>query len=119
MPDLQHSTMSQRLNDRRGSLRAQLSAASHWRRLVRAKIDLTVARAAGPNQLLPIDASEESTRALNEALGEATTVPSDLFELSDLPRLRELDELLTLREAALRRDLMEVTDQLVQHLAEL
>lgn len=113
------AALSQRLRDRRSGLRQELSAIGHWRRLLRAKIDLTVARGAGPAPLEPSLIGENpALRTLNSQLRELTEVDDEHFRFHHLPTLRELDKTLVGYEASVRRELMAVTDMLVEHLAD-
>ncbi|GAA2237074.1 hypothetical protein GCM10010401_06500 [Rarobacter faecitabidus] len=111
-------TVSRHLRHRRAVLRAELAATGHWRRLIRAKIDLTVARGAGPGPLTAESGGARHLNALNTDLRTLMTIPASGFALTDLPALRDLDKRLASHESAVRRELMDVTDRLVEHLAD-
>ena len=98
-------------------LRQELSFANHWHRLVRARIDLSVAVAAKPGTLGGVVSEYvDSTRV---------PMPQEIRELADvvlhgegltpidLPQLRALDCSLNEYERSIRTELMRVTDLIV------
>jgi|GEM_PF-2515237 len=98
-------------------LRQELSFANHWHRLVRARIDLSVAVAAKPGTLGGVVSEYvDSTRV---------PMPQEIRELADvvlhgegltpidLPQLRALDYSLNEYERSIRTELMRVTDLIV------
>ncbi|SNS65339.1 hypothetical protein SAMN06309944_1171 [Micrococcales bacterium KH10] len=107
------------LRERRTALRCELASVGHWRRLVRAKMDLTIARGAAPRPLSSnmLD-SRPQHAALLPILDSLAQVPSEGFPLGELPNLRDLDAHLASYENDLRRELMALTDRLVEQLAE-
>lgn len=106
----------------RRALRAEQARVSWWRRLLRARIDLAVAQAAGPQPLgegvafqLPIEVSVEVPRpgelgALLEGAGSG-----DVGRLSEL---RDLDERLARYEAGVDDALDRATERLVSCLTD-
>jgi len=109
------------LRDRRRALRGEIVEVGHWRRLLRAKIDLTVSRGAGPRPLRPADPciceGVDTSGLLALDLPGVCRVPED-FSLGALPQMRSADARLARYEVALREALMETTDELVKELTD-
>jgi len=106
----------------RRALRAEQARVGWWRRLLRARMDLAVAQAAGPQPLgegvafqLPIEVSVEVPRPaeLGALLAGAST--GDLGRLSEL---RDLDERLARYEAGVDDALDRATERLVSCLTD-
>ncbi|WP_448631079.1 hypothetical protein [Cellulomonas soli] len=107
--------------DRR-ALRAERARVAWWRRLVRARLDLAVARVTGPGPLgedvafqLPLDVAVHVPRPaeLHRVLEGADAAA----ELGQVDELRDLDSRLALYEAGVEEALQSTTDRLVSHLA--
>lgn len=110
------------LRETRHALRLEIAQVGHWRRVLRARTDLTVARAAAP-AALQTDARISALVSVEglprpRELERRAEVPARSFALSDLPELRRIDERLERYEIDLRRALMTTTDRLVQLLAD-
>lgn len=113
------------LRSTRKALRAELSSLAHWRRLLRAKIDLTIARGtlpAAPGASIPHDVNHPQpidTSALPPAndLAALCAVDGPAFLMTDLPALRAADASLAAHETAVRAELMRLTDLLVETLS--
>ena len=102
------------------SLRHEITQIGHWRRLVRARLDLTVARAVLPGRLGEHPASLSATRpavAHGVLVGIAQDTGTGL-SLTDLPRLRTVELSLADYETAVRRALMIATDALVDRMSD-
>ncbi len=104
------------------ALRAERSRVSWWRRLVRARLDLLVARAVGPQPLgeelafqLPLDVGLDVPRPdeLEAVLGGHRTGT----DLEQLDALRELDHRLVRYQEGVEAALARVTERLITHLA--
>lgn len=105
----------------RAVLRHEVSQATHWRRIIQARLDLTVARAVLPARLgLEItDQVSPETLSMLPAFGDllaAARRPGDAFAVDDLLRLRAAEKSLGEYEAQVRRALMRATDVLVERL---
>ena len=103
------------------ALRAEKARVTWWRRLVRARLDLLVARAVGPQALgeelafaLPIEIGLEVPRPaeLADVLG-----PRDASDVTRLEALRELDQRLARYQAGVEDALVRATDALIDRLA--
>ena len=97
------------------SLRYELTQIGHWRRLVRSRLDLTVARAVLPGRLGEHGAAQSTARPTvthGVLVGIAQAAGSGL-SLTDLPRLRSAEVALVDYETEVRRALMVATDALV------
>ena len=102
------------------NLRHELTQIGHWRRLVRSRLDLTVARAVLPGRLGEHGVPQSPARpsvAHGVLVGIAQATGAGL-SLTDLPRLRSAEVALVDYETAVRRALMVATDALVDRLAE-
>jgi hypothetical protein len=106
----------------RTALRAESARVEHWRRLLRARIDLTIATAALPGRLgenaggtLP----PASMRDLRDHLELVTALQDSGAppELGSLGALRELDHRLASYEATVSEALGGATDELIRRLA--
>lgn len=105
----------------RALLRTEVSQATHWRRIIQARLDLTVARAVIPARLGLEVTDQVSPQALATlpAFGELLDLarrPGDTFPVNDLLRLRTAERSLGEYEAHVRRALMAATDALVERL---
>ncbi len=103
------------------ALRAERSRVAWWRRLVRANLDLLVARTVRPPSLgealaftLPLDVELEVPRPdeLDAQLG-----PSGTGDVARLEELRELDLRLARYQAGVEQAFVRATDALLDHLA--
>lgn len=106
----------------RRALRAERARVGWWRRLLRARMDLAVAQAAGPQPLgegvafqLPIEVSVEVPRPAELGALLAGPGASDVGRLSEL---RELDERLARYEAGVDDALDRATERLVSCLTD-
>ena len=104
------------------ALRAERSRVGWWRRLVRARLDLLVARAVGPQPLgeelafqLPLDVGLDVPRPdeLEAVLGGHRTGT----DLEQLDALRELDRRLVRYQDGVDAALAHATERLITHLA--
>lgn len=102
------------------SLRHEITQIGHWRRLVRARLDLTVARAVLPGRLGEHSASQTTPRppVTHGVLVGIAQAPGSGLSVTDLPRLRSAEVSLTDYETAVRRALMVATDALVDRMSE-
>ena len=105
----------------RALLRHEVSQATHWRRIIQARLDLTVARAVLPARLGLEITDQVSPEALSTipAFGDLLGIarrPGDSFPVDDLLRLRAAERSLGEYEAHVRRALMAATDALVERL---
>lgn len=109
------------LRVRRATLRGELSRVGHWRRLLRAKIDLTVARGAGPDPLkfetAPELLPDSGGLPTSDILQGLCFVDGAEFLMTQLPALKAADTQLAEYEVELRSELMSATDELVSLLA--
>lgn len=102
-------------------LRHEVAQASHWRRIVQARLDLTVARTVLP-QPLGLDVTDQLGEDAVAALVPHADLVSlarrrgDMFPTSELHRLRAAERSLVEYEAHVRRALMSTTDALVERL---
>ena len=107
---------------KRRVLRHEATQVAHWRRLVRARLDLTVARAVLPERL-----GGEATQFLGtDAPGpdvahyhlvSIVQGAGTAFPVADLPGLRAADDALAAYEVRVRCALMVATDLLVERLS--
>lgn len=116
---MEQKIRSLRLDHR--ALRAERARVAWWRRLVRARLDLLVARTVGPQALgeelafaLPLEVGLEVPRPdeLSGVLGTRDT--SDLSRLEDL---RALDLRLARYQAGVEEAFVRATDALIDRLA--
>lgn len=101
-------------------LRYEITQIGHWRRLVRARLDLTVARAVLPGRLgdgVAEPGSTAPTVSHSVLVGIAQPAGTGL-SVTDLPRLRSVEGSLADYEAEVRRALMIATDALVDRMGE-
>ena len=103
------------------ALRAERARIAWWRRLVRARLDLLVARTVGPQALgeeiafaLPLEVGLEVPRPdeLSEVLGGR-----DASDVSRLEELRALDKRLARYQAGVEEAFVATTDALIDRLA--
>lgn len=105
------------LEETRQRLRIELSTIAHWRRLVRARVDLTIAQATPPAQLgarlhefMTLSAH---TTAQISAVSDKVLTAHTMYSVTDLPELKHREVALSDYERAIRRALMNVTNELV------
>ena len=101
------------------SLRHEITQIGHWRRLVRARLDLTVARAVLPGRLGDTIADQGATAPTvthSVLVGIAQPAGAGL-SVTDLPRLRSVETSLAVYETEVRRALMVATDALVDRMS--
>lgn len=115
----EHEIRSLRLDHR--ALRAERARVAWWRRLVRARLDLLVARTVGPQTL-----GEELAFALPLEVGLEVPRPDELagvlgardaFDVSRLESLRELDQRLARYQTGVEDAFVRATDLLIDRLA--
>jgi hypothetical protein len=103
------------------ALRAERARVAWWRRLVRARLDLLVARTVGPQALgeeiafaLPLEVGLEVPRPdeLAHVLGRR-----DASDVSQLESLRALDKRLARYQAGVEEAFVRATDALIDRLA--
>lgn len=100
-------------------LRAELSNIGHWRRLLRARMDLCTAHVAPPLPLAGQLTEYFSAEALELPTEIHSLRPSILGELdglqaSSLPQLKDLEVTLRAYERSVRKQYMVLSDQLAQ-----
>lgn len=105
----------------RSVLRHEATQIAHWRRLVRARLDLTVARAVLPERLggeatAYLGADAPGPDVAHHHLVRIVQV-GNAFPVADLPSLRSADDALAAYEVRVRCALMVATDLLVERLA--
>lgn len=103
------------------ALRAEKTRVAWWRRLVRARLDLLVARTVGPQALgeeiafaLPIEVGLEVPRPAELSVVLGRREPSDV---SQLEALRALDKRLARYQAGVEEAFVRATDALIDRLA--
>ena len=103
------------------ALRAERARVAWWRRLVRARLDLLIARTVGPQALgeepafaLPLEVGLEVPRPDELA---AVLGPRDASDLSRLEQLRALDGRLARYQAGVEEAFVATTDALIDRLA--
>lgn len=115
----EHDIRALRLDHR--ALRAERARVAWWRRLVRARLDLLVARAVGPQPL-----GEELAFALPLEVGIDVPRPDELatvlgargaFDVGRLEEMRGLDRRLARYQAGVEEAFVRATDALIDHLA--
>lgn len=101
----------------RRALRAERAQLSHWRRLLRARLDLAVAGLAPPEHLgaLTWDVVPDAVALLPRAgeLSEAVRVADDVDVVELLTRLRRLDRMLSRYAEELDGAIEETTQDLL------
>jgi len=110
------------IRETRRVLRHEMAQVGHWRRLVRARRDLTVARAVRPDRLgtaaaFHLDADALAPVVPHEHLVRIVRGTGNSFPVTDLPQLRAADESLARYESRVRQALMVATDLLVDRLS--
>ena len=103
------------------ALRAERARVAWWRRLVRARLDLLVARTVGPQALgeelafaLPLEVGLEVPRPSELAL---VLGPRDASDVSRLEELRALDKRLARYQSGVEEAFVRATDALIDRLA--
>jgi hypothetical protein len=103
------------------ALRAERARVAWWRRLVRARLDLLVARTVGPQALgeelafaLPLEVGLEVPRPDELALVLGPRDPSDVSRLEEL---RALDKRLARYQVGVEEAFVRATDALIDRLA--
>lgn len=110
------------IRETRRVLRHEVTQIAHWRRLLRARLDLTVARAVLPERLGG-EAAQYLARGVtgpvvpHSHLVSITRGTGEAFPVDDLPRLRSADASLAIYEGQVRAALMVATDLLVERLS--
>lgn len=107
---------------KRRVLRHEATQVTHWRRLVRARLDLTVARAVLPERLGGDATQYLGTDAPGPDVAHYHLVSivqgaGDQLPVADLTRLRAADDALAAYEVRVRCALMVATDLLVERLS--
>ena len=101
------------------SLRHEITQIGHWRRLVRARLDLTVARAVLPGRLGEHAVAESTARpGVTHSVLVGIAQAGTGLSVTDLPRLRAAEDSLADYESAVRRALMVATDALLDRMSE-
>ncbi len=100
-------------------LRLELSSIAHWRRLLRARIDLCTANVVAPlalgGQLSEYFDASEFERTEDIADLPATILTGlDFFRAGSLPELQQCDVTLRRYERSVRAKFMELSDELAQ-----
>lgn len=115
-----HAMDAEELRTVCAGLRHEITQIGHWRRLVRARLDLTVARAVLPGRLGELTASSgaASPGVTHGVLVGIAQAAGTGLSVADLPRLRSVEDSLEDYEAAVRRALMIATDALVDRMSE-
>lgn len=110
------------LRRQRRALRLERQHVTHWRRLVRDRLELAVAAAAPPQ----VPGEDLDVRALLIAaddlppaaeLAAAVRGALPIAEMTELPHLRDLDMRLARYEMRLEDALRELTDRYIEHLS--
>jgi hypothetical protein len=118
-PPTEQEIRSLRLDHR--ALRAEKARVAWWRRLVRARLDLLVARTVGPQPL-----GEELAFALPLEVGLEVPRPDELSavlgargatDVSRLEALRALDQRLARYQAGVEEAFVRATDVLIDRIA--
>ncbi len=104
------------------ALRAERARVAWWRRLVRSRLDLLVARTVGPQPLgeqiafaLPLDVCLEVPRPADLEAVLGPRVPGS--DVSRLEELRDLDQRLARYQAGVEEAFVAATDALIDRLA--
>lgn len=102
------------------NLRHEITQIGHWRRLVRARLDLTVARAVLPGRLGENVAAQSATRltVTHGVLVGIAQPAGGMLSVTDLPRLRSVEASLAAYETEVRRALMVTIDALVDRMSD-
>lgn len=109
-----------RLREQLRRLRVEQNRISWWRRLVHARLDLAVARTAGPQPLGDTHVGVDLTHADAPDANELLAIlhgPAPAAEVGRLVELRDLDARLGAYEQQVVGQLRAVGDQLVERLA--
>lgn len=107
---------------KRRVLRHEATQVAHWRRLVRARLDLTVARAVLPERVGGAATQYLGTDAPGPDIAHYRLVSmvhgtGDQMPVADLPSLRAADDALAAYEVRIRCELAVATDLLVERLS--
>ncbi len=110
------------LRHRRRALRAEYARVVHWRRLVRARLDLAVAAVATPAPLgestaLGLVPKTHPEIPRTAELRRAVRGPLAVAEVQELPVLRDLDDRLARYQRWVDDALREATDLFIEHLS--
>jgi len=108
------------LRVRRRALRAEMNRVQHWRRLLRARIDLSVSAALLPDRLGLVDSGSLADVAPPDHVRMTTLVRGDLpaSAVLDLEELRALEGEVQEYGRRVRSELERVTERLVQRLTD-
>lgn len=121
--DAQHDRSLHELHRTRAALRAEMNRILHWRRLIKARIDLSVATALLPERIgqesvSPLLLDYPDTLPTHEVLAQlvrGSSTTSDVFQLGELRRIER--ELLDYGDTV-RRSLEYTTERLVFRLTQ-
>ena len=108
------------LRARRRALRAEMNRVQHWRRLLRARIDLSVSAALIPDRLGLVGSGGLSDVTPPDHVRMTTLVRGDLSASAvlDIEELRDLESDVQEYGRRVRSELERVTEQLVQRLTD-
>ncbi len=108
------------LRARRRALRAEMNRVQHWRRLLRARIDLSVSAALIPDRLGLVASGALSDVTPPDHVRMTTLVRGDLSASAvlDIEELRGLESDVQEYGRRVRSELERVTEQLVQRLTD-
>lgn len=117
------TSTADRLSDHRAALGAERRRVAHWRRLVRARLDVAIAVVTVPEPLgldadglLPPAAERDVPRHVELLRSLRAGLP--MAEVHHLDALRDLDARLTRYAAEVDAAFVEATDRFVEHLAD-
>ena len=108
------------LRAHRRALRAEMNRVQHWRRLLRARIDLSVSAALIPDRLGLVASGSLSDVTPPDHVRMTTLVRGDLSASAvlDIEELRDLESDVQEYGRRVRSELERVTEQLVQRLTD-
>lgn len=108
------------LRAHRRALRAEMNRVQHWRRLLRARIDLSVSAALIPDRLGLVASGTLSDVTPPDHVRMTTLVRGDLSASAvlDIEELRDLESDVQEYGRRVRSELERVTEQLVQRLTD-
>jgi hypothetical protein len=116
------TSTADRLSDHRAALGAERRRVAHWRRLVRARLDVAIAVVTVPEPLgldaealLPPGADRDVPRHVELLRSLRAGLP--MAEVHHLEALRDLDGRLADYQAEVDAAFVEATDRFVEHLA--
>lgn len=117
------TSTADRLSDHRAALNAERRRVAHWRRLVRARLDVAIAVITVPeplgvdgDTLLAPGAEHDVPRHVELLRSLRAGLP--MAEVHQLEALRDLDGRLARYQAEVDRAFATATDRFVEHLAE-